>query len=181
MKTFAKSVIVAGLATGVLAGAVPTHAECGNDWKTVTVSARPYWVDTRIDVNIGETLEFRATGHWWDFFLRSTADGYEAAIFYSLRQYPRVLDGHRYYRLMGRIGDASGPPAEDTQLTPLGPNSTFVIGQHSIYKMLRDGRLYVFVNDRRRMYWNNWGQIRVSVKRVPQDNWRARAPMIPCT
>ena len=123
------------------------------------------WRRTPIIVKAGETLDLTARGTWWDFWIPCSADGYPAGLFHALGVPPRVIDDHRYFRLMGRIGDPGFPPSTDTPLAPQGPDATFVIGRHAVYTSQRAGRLYVFANDHDGMYWNNWGSVQLTVTR----------------
>ena len=132
---------------------------------TVNVRARLRWVDTGVDVEPGQTLALNAKGLWFDFYIPCSANGYAAGLFYRLRRLPRVVDDQRYFRLMGRIGDAAGPPRIDTPLDPGTPNGTFRIGTKADYRVLRAGRLYVFANDGPGQYGNNWGRIRLTIRR----------------
>jgi hypothetical protein len=135
---------------------------------TLTISPRLHWFDTGINVKAGDSLVFHARGHWWDFYERCSADGYSASLLYGLGLRPRVIDGDRFFRLLGRIGDSSGPPSTDTPELPQGPDATFVIGADSSFTALRGGRLYVFANDMTHMYWNNWGAIQLQVSHRAQ-------------
>jgi hypothetical protein len=127
-------------------------------------------------VKAGETLDFTARGTWWDFWIPCSADGYPAGLFYALGVAPRVPDDHRYFRLMGRIGDPASPPATDTPLAPQGPDATFAIGRHAVYTSRRAGRLYVFANDHDGMYWNNWGSVQLTVTRTQQSATARNTP-----
>jgi hypothetical protein len=102
-------------------------------------------------------LSFQASGTWVDFYIPCSADGYWAGPFYWIGKPPRIPDGNRYFRLMGRIAAPDAPPASDD------PASTFVIGAKAERTADRDGRLYVFANDRAGHYWNNWGKVTLSV------------------
>jgi hypothetical protein len=131
----------------------------------IDVPSHREWVDTGVDVEPGDVLELTATGFWWDAWIRTSSDGYSAPLFYKAGKTPRILDGDKYFRLMGRIGDRSGPPSTDTQLSAHGPDATFAIGRHVVRTAERSGRLYVFANDRQGYYWNNWGQVRLTITR----------------
>jgi hypothetical protein len=87
-----------------------------------------------------------------------TADGYAAGFFYAMHELPRIPDDGRYFRLMGRISTDGKQPADDV------PDLTFPIGANRIgWKANAEGRLFVFANDRKGFYWNNWGAIRLTI------------------
>jgi hypothetical protein len=128
---------------------------------TVEVSSRPEWVETPVWVKAGDTLDFQAVGCWVDLVIPCTADGYAAGFFYAIHELPRIPDDGRYFRLMGRISTDGKQPADDV------PELTFPIGaKRSGWKANADGRLFVFANDRKGFYWNNWGAIRLSIERA---------------
>jgi hypothetical protein len=134
----------------------------------IEIPSHAYWIDTHIDVTTDEKMEMVSQGHWWDWFIRCSPDGYRfpASVFYALGKLPRVNDHKRYFRLMGRIADPANPPSTDTLLDPSSPDGTFVIGKQVLYTAKRDGRLYVFANDRTGYYWNNWGHVWLTVTQV---------------
>jgi hypothetical protein len=136
----------------------------------VQIPSHAYWVDTQVNVTQGETIVLVAQGYWWDFVIRSSADGYPAGLFYAIHEFPREKDDGRYFRLMGRVFGSTAPPSKDTTdtaLDPTAPDGTFVIGTHVVYTAKRNGRLYVFANDRKCFYWNNWGHLNLIVKHLP--------------
>lgn len=139
---------------------------------TIRVRSHQRWHATPVHVHKGDTLEFTATGTWWDFYIPCSADGYRSSFFYALGISPRIRDHGRYFRLMGRIASGTHAPTTDTQIDPNDPNATFVIGTRAKYVARRAGTLYVFANDLNWMYWNNWGfvTLKVVLIRHPQIN-----------
>jgi hypothetical protein len=123
----------------------------------IQVPAYPPWVDTGISVTEGTRLRFHAVGVWVDAFIPCTAAGYPAPLFYATGHPPRIPDDGRYFRLMGRIAPGPKPPADDD------PAQTFVIGVQSEHVAASDGVLFVFANDRIGYYWNNWGEVTLTV------------------
>ncbi|MDN0077696.1 hypothetical protein QU481_23065 [Crenobacter sp. SG2303] len=132
--------------------------------ETIQVPAREMWVKTSILVRNGEPLKFRAKGVWVDAVIPCSADGYSATILYSLGRPPRIPDGDRYFRLMGRVVPNGLEPTHDD------PLSTFPIGVQNEWISPIEGVLFVFVNDRSGYYWNNWGAITLTVIREYSDN-----------
>lgn len=124
------------------------------------ISSHPKWVATDSLVNKGDVVDFRATGVWVDFYIPCGANGYPAGLFYWLKQFPRIDDNGRYFRLMGRVGDPNRPPSDDDRA------ATFVIGTARTVTLDRSGRIYVFANDKKNMYWNNWGHVNLTISLV---------------
>jgi hypothetical protein len=125
---------------------------------TLDVPSRPEWVETPVWVKAGDSLDFHAQGHWVDLVIPCTADGYAAGFFYAIHEPPRIPDEGRYFRLMGRISTDGKQPADDDK------ELTFPIGVHRTgWKANTEGRLFVFANDRKGFYWNNWGAIRLTI------------------
>jgi hypothetical protein len=128
---------------------------------TFRVPSKPEWFATPVLVQAGETITIEAKGIWVDAHIPCSADGYWAALFYWLGFPPRIADGDRYFRLMGRIGDPGQAPTADSVA------ETFVIGSRPPpIRMPRAGRLYVFANDRVGRYGNNWGCVTLTVSRA---------------
>jgi hypothetical protein len=142
----------------------------------ISIPSHQEWVDTGINVAKDEKMDLVAQGHWWDFVIRCTADGYSkfpASFFYAIGESPRETDDGRYFRLMGRIIDPANPPSNntsDSRLDPNDPDGTFIIGEHAVYTAKRSGRLYVFANDKRGwfFYGNNWGHVWLTATPVPE-------------
>ncbi|WP_155710279.1 hypothetical protein [Burkholderia stagnalis] len=126
---------------------------------TIEVPSRMEWVNTRIRVQSGERLRFNANGTWFDAVIPCSADGYPASCFYALKLRPRIPDGGRYFRLMGRIVTSGVEPVLDD------PAETFPIGARSERQATSSGVLFVFANDRIGYYWNNWGMVTLTVSR----------------
>ncbi len=89
----------------------------------VKVLSRPAWMEPPASVKIGDTLSPRAEGTWFDAFIPCSADGYRCGLFYKLGFPPRIPDGDRFFRLMGRIVPNGLQPASDDV------RATFVIGR----------------------------------------------------
>lgn len=123
----------------------------------IEVPARSIWVETPVWVKAGDALTLRADGTWIDAVIPCSADGYPAPFFYALGRPPRIPDGNRYFRLMGRIVADGAVPRQDD------PAVTFPIGTSREWQATSPGRLFVFVNDRAGYYWNNWGSVRLTV------------------
>jgi len=123
------------------------------------ICAKQEWVDTGMSVEAGDVLSFSAEGTWVDLWIRCSANGYWAPLFYMLNKPPRIPDKQRYFRLMGRIARDGLQPKEDDAL------ETFPIGKAADITARWAGRLFVFANDRRGFYGNNRGSVSLTVVR----------------
>jgi len=128
---------------------------------TFPVRAHAMRVATPVWVEAGDTLSFQASGTWVDAVVRCSADGYDGSVFYALGQVPRIPDGGRYFRLMGRVVPGGAQPATDDIA------ATFPIGTASNRACPEAGRLFVFVNDKAGFHWNDRGAIVLTVARTP--------------
>jgi hypothetical protein len=79
-------------------------------------------------------------------------------LFYAAGHPPRIPDGSRFFRLMGRIVANGEQPTSDD------PGSTFPIGAGAALTAPTAGRLFVFCNDREGFYWNNWGSVTLVIQ-----------------
>lgn len=122
------------------------------------IDSRLEWNRTPIVVQPGDRLRLRASGTWWDAVIPCSADGYGASLFYALKVLPRIPDDGRYFRLMGRIVAGDRPPADDDIA------ATFAIGSDHVLEARTAGRLFVFANDHKGVYWNNWGSISLTAE-----------------
>ena len=59
---------------------------------------------------------------------------------------------------MGRIVRSGTVPTTDDATV------TFPIGSSGVHEATVGGRLFVFANDRDGYYWNNWGEVTLSVE-----------------
>lgn len=117
----------------------------------VTVRARELWNDTQLDVRPGERWLIEATGEWMDWKTPSGPEGYvepKLELFERLRRMPQAP----WFSLVAAVGNA---------------RETFVlIGRSGELRPTRAGRLQLFANDVSFMYWNNAGELAVSIQRL---------------
>ncbi|MFZ0257361.1 MAG: hypothetical protein WAN46_17370 [Gammaproteobacteria bacterium] len=120
----------------------------------VPVSAREdtdTMVDTGIDMAPGEQYELAATGLWWDFFIPSSPNGFfflpDILVNRFLRHRPS-----NFFALIGCLDRR--------------PDQQFFVGKHCNYKPEVPGRLFCFANDVSGFYWNNWGKVDLTIKRL---------------
>jgi len=123
--------------------------------QTLLVRAHCPCNDTELEVKQGEEYSITASGDWWDLVFRSGARGYRApawSVFQTLLQGERRLPAELWCVLGG-------------QLLP-DPDQSFSIGEGGAWRPLSNGRLVLFANDVKGFYWNNWGSISVTIRRV---------------
>ena len=113
----------------------------------VRVDARPLWneVCTLIE---GKSYSNKATGYWWDWFVRSGPEGYSGILLKPFSHGKRSPDDN-WFCLTGAIDE--------------DPKTVFRIGSSKTWTAPRAGRLTCFANDIPAMCWNNWGEVRVEI------------------
>ena len=131
----------------------PTHLKIG-ELLGVTIQARRKWNNTYIQVKQEEEYSLLAAGEWIDLFIRSGPGGIEKPnsvqkLFAGRKRVP----ASNYFALIGAI---------DRDM-----NSAFEIGNvKRKFHPPRDGILYCFANDVPYAYWNNRGEVTLTVKRI---------------
>jgi hypothetical protein len=124
---------------------------------TVTVPSAPLWVHTGIAVQANATYAIAAPGEqtWTDWFIVSNASGYVDPFtepFTSLLRYPAA----NFFTLIACVGT---PANISTGCSPVGISAP-------AWEPQGDGELVMFANDVSFMYWNNYGELNVTVERV---------------
>jgi hypothetical protein len=115
--------------------------------RTVKVRADQFWTDTGIALIPGR-YRFQAAGRWSDWFIPSGPDGYHAlAMLFFERQ--RRVAAAPWMALIGAIG------RDDA--------TAFVIGNGTECDIAAEGELCCFGNDLPTMYWNNQGEVELTV------------------
>ncbi len=102
----------------------------------------------------GNRYFFRATGTWWDAWIRCDANGYDRTYFAQAGENLRCREpGAKWFTLIGAVGTSEA--------------SLFVIGDGSRWTQgwiaPSDGTLYAFANDWERWYWNNFRSVTLEV------------------
>ena len=118
----------------------------------VLVRACKYWTDTGLDVDASAVYEFRCEGRWLDWCVTTDAKGYDA-VWFGQRMLNRSLrlKTAPWFALCGEVrGDGRGP---------------FFIGSTTRLQ-IPAGRLMCFANDVRGFYWNNRGELTLTIRRV---------------
>jgi hypothetical protein len=125
----------------------------GSDIEGIPIMAGAYWNDTNIDMDAGERYMLTASGRWIDFFIPSSPDGYSSPLS-SIMLLNRFLR-HPAGKLFSLIG------CLDRRV-----EQQFIIGRGVTFDPEVSGRLYCFANDVPGFYWNNWGHIALTIKRI---------------
>lgn len=126
--------------------AMPTPLEIGVG-RTVRVRADQFWTDTGIALVPGR-YRFQASGRWSDWFIPSGPAGYHALPLLFFERQRRVA-GAPWMALIGAVGHDDG--------------AAFVIGEGGERDIDSAGELCCFANDLPTMYWNNQGEVELTV------------------
>jgi hypothetical protein len=119
----------------------------------VVIAAREPWNDTGLRLIAGARYHFKVEGQWVDWFVTCDADGYESVnLVQKLSQSLRRSPGDRWFALIGSLGRDTG--------------RLFRIGTESTYSPDSTADLFCFANDVRLAYWNNRGEVRLTVTRL---------------
>ncbi|MBD2504620.1 hypothetical protein [Anabaena azotica] len=124
-----------------------------NQPQTVTIKARERWNETKIylEVNATYLLEVQGEQFWYDWHIKSDANGYTEP---SLRyvEFWRRSPSNKWFALMGNINRKD--------------NLSFLIGKKITYTPTINGELFCYANDLWSMYWNNTGQLLLTITRL---------------
>ena len=120
---------------------------------SAAILARPHWNATGIHLVRGGRYRMRASGRWRDWFIPHGADGDPSQIFYMRWFEPlRRMPHQNWFMLIGALNrDAS---------------TAFPIGCGRNYSATQDGELTCFANDVPGFYWNNRGEVDLTVTRI---------------
>ena len=126
----------------------------------ITVRARQRWNPTHVLLEAHVLYRVTATGEWNDGGKACDADGFltqDAPAFFRwlLRRYEdrRRMPSLRWFQLAGGI------ERRDT--------SAFALGREVTFTCAEPGELYCFANDVPSAYWNNFGALRLAIRRLP--------------
>ena len=167
----------------------PTRRLQPGESQSLDVFAGERWTRTGLYLEQDGTYRFVATGEWFDGKIVCTPDGPVpgfnlAKALYGASAVPELLQGRKRRRtknkgvttrgarreqdmpwmsLVGVIANGSGVD-EDSQI--LNPHETFQIGSGTTKTAGKSGYFYCFANDVWRFYFNNTGNIRLTVERL---------------
>jgi hypothetical protein len=123
------------------------------DKTTATMAARPVWNDTGVVLDEGCTYHLSATGEWVDWTIKCGPGGYPSPnVIMRLAEKLRRAPADPWFALIGAIDrDRS---------------AQFLIAAECQYHPTRTGQLTCFANDVPGFYWNNKGQVELTIERV---------------
>lgn len=118
----------------------------------MTIFANAPWNDTGVDLEQGAVYQLTAEGEWFDAWVKSDADGYDSKgwpqqHFESALRLPTA----RWFCLVGAI---------EREL-----DAAFQIGCSRAVAAPSSGRLFCFANDVPGFYFNNFGSLRLTIRR----------------
>lgn len=131
-------------------GTVLTAGEVASD---IGIRARDPWNATGLTLEAGGTYHCTAAGQWRDWKILTDADGFDSpGAYMRLFERLRRVRDQPWFRLIGSIDrDMSTAVAIGSDGT-LTPETT--------------GELICFANDVPRTYWNNRGEVTLTVTRT---------------
>ena len=121
--------------------------------RTLPLAARLRWNDTGLDLLLGATYQLVATGSWVDCRTVSGPEGYPSPnVLLRIAEWARAVPAEPWFALIGGLD-------RDRR-------TDFAVGRGCDYAPPRSGRLTCFANDVPLMYFNNSGQIQLTVERT---------------
>lgn len=123
-----------------------------NESAVALIDARAEWNATGITLTAGERFHLVAEGQWIDWTITCDADGYDSQnLVQRMSENLRRAPHERWFALMGAL------TRDD--------NAVFRIGREHFFIPETSGELLCFANDVSVAYWNNHGQLRLTVTR----------------
>jgi len=123
------------------------------DVQTTVVLAKPHWNATGIQMRAGERYSMNATGRWVDWFIPHGPEGDPSDSFYMKAFEPfRRMKNENWFELIGAL---------NSDMT-----TAFPIGKARDYEAQSSGELTCYANDVEGFYFNNYGQVTLSVTRT---------------
>jgi len=119
----------------------------------VSIYAHKNWNLTGVVLSAGETYEFHAEGRWVDWFIPHGPEGDPSASFYMrwFERWRRIKTAN-WFALVGALNS--------------DVKTAFVIGRGGIRNVIASGELTCFANDVPCFYWNNRGEVQLTVRRL---------------
>ena len=120
--------------------------------QTAIILAKPHWNLTGIQLLAGEQYTMSAEGRWVDWFIPHGPEGDPSDSFYMKAFEPlRRMKKENWFALIGALNSDIA--------------SAFLIGAGCNYAAQTSGELTCFANDVEGFYFNNYGQVTLSVTR----------------
>jgi hypothetical protein len=123
------------------------------DTMTAVVLAKPHWNRTGIQLAAGEQYAMSAEGSWVDWFIPHGPEGGPSPNFYMRAFEPlRRMPHENWFELIGALNSDMA--------------TAFPIGKACRYTAIAGGELTCFANDVEGFYFNNYGQVQLTVTRT---------------
>jgi len=121
--------------------------------KTAVVLAKPHWNLTGIELVAEERYAMTAAGRWVDWFIPHGPEGDPSDSFYmKMFEHLRRMKNENWFELIGALNSDIG--------------TAFPIGSGCDYTAQAGGELTCFANDVEGFYFNNYGQVMLTVTRT---------------
>lgn len=117
--------------------------------KCIIVYSKEFWNETEIEIECGEEYEFVATGSWKDLVMKTDAEGY-TSWYMSLYNKLKRSKENKWFALMGS----------------LNKSDDFLIGKANQILFQKSGKLSCYANDVKGFYWNNFGEVSLTITRI---------------
>ena len=130
---------------------------------TIPIQAGKEWNNTQIRLVAGEEYYLKASGQWTDLYIVCDADGWPSGLLnllFGLFGLNLLLEATKGFRRV----------PEERMFTLIGSIDQkapyFGIGVEARIAPKATGTLYCFANDASFAYWNNWGEIQLTITRT---------------
>jgi hypothetical protein len=121
--------------------------------QTVPVLAKPHWNPTGIQLTAGERYSISAQGRWVDWYIPHGPEGDPSDSFYlKAVEHLRRMPKENWFELIGALNSDIA--------------TAFPIGKGCEYTAQATGELTCFANDVEGFYFNNYGQVLLTVTRI---------------
>jgi len=121
--------------------------------QTFAIKARPQWNDTGVRLTKDARYRLTAEGVWCDASIKCGPDGYVSSnLVLRLTESMRRAPTENWFALIGAID------RDLARAFKIGTAATIVAGE--------SGALACFANDLPLMYWNNSGQVLLTIEQI---------------
>ncbi len=120
-----------------------------NQSESLTIYANRKWNQTGIEIQNGEAYKFVAEGTWRDLLTKCDANGYSNAYMRLYNKWKRSEE-NKWFALMGSINQTTD----------------FLIVIENEKAFNQGGEFFCYANDVNGFYWNNFGEISLTITRV---------------
>jgi len=120
-----------------------------NETKIISIYSKTFWNETNIEIQAGEEYKLEANGIWKDLFMKCDGDGYTSLYMSLYNRWKRSRENN-WFALMGSINQ----------------NNDFLIGKTNQIVFKESGILFCYANDVKGFYWNNFGELSLTLTRI---------------